>query len=111
MALDWSIKEVINFKDCYKSSNDKDDETSLKDLPHQIILSTMIVGISDITKENYQQFYNRLHLLESISGAFFYLDGVSKLISLEDVERMIGLTTNASELTRVKFLKRHKINI
>ena len=68
----------------------------------------MSVGIRNITEENYSVFFNRLRILETVHGAFLYKrtkrGPVASLIELEDVKRMIGLRTNASEKTRSKFL-------
>ena len=109
MALNYDLNEIKGFKRLYEKSI----ETSgfkIKDIPKTIILSTMSVGMREITKDNYIKFYNRLSLLENVYGHFFYERKRGKMIprpiKLEEVERMIGLKTNASEISRTKFMSR-----
>jgi hypothetical protein len=70
----------------------------------------MSVGMRSITEKNWEKFYNRLHLLETIHGSFFYSRKrgkmVQRYITKDEVKRMIGLEVNASELTSKQFLKR-----
>ena len=109
MALNYDLNEIKGFKRLYEKSI----ETSgfkIKDIPKTIILSTMSVGMREITKDNYIKFYNRLSLLENVYGNFFYVRKRGKMIprpiKLEEVEGMIGLKTNASEISRSKFMSR-----
>ena len=64
-------------------------------------------GSSD---KNWEKFYNRVHLLERIHGCSYYKTvrgkHVPMYITREDVQRMIGLHTNSSTMTRSEFLKR-----
>ena len=50
--------------------------------------------------------------METVSGVWFYrnIRGTHRPmpITLEEVEKMIGLTSNASELTLTQFMKRFK---
>jgi len=109
MALNWNVEDVKNHKRLIYSKND-DGTYKMKKIYETIILSTMIVGMRGITEENYEKFYNRLRLVESVNGAFFFETKRGKhhprYIKKEEIKNMIGLRTNASELTRNKFLKR-----
>jgi hypothetical protein len=97
MALNWNIEKCKDYKKLTTKS-----EWTVTDT---LIWSTMFVGIGTITKTNYKEFYARLHLVELMSGTFTTVDGKPHHLTLADVERRIGLTTNASTTPRSVFLK------
>ena len=72
-----------------------------------LIFLTMNIGMDEITKKNYKKFYNRLHFLESQlpSGAYLTYAGEPMPYTLEMIEELIGLKTNATNLTKSKFVK------
>lgn len=109
MPLNYDLNEIKGFKRLYEKSEETGG-VKMKEIPKTIILSTMSVGMREITKDNYIKFYNRLNLLENVYGHFFYVRKRGKMIprpiKLEEVERMIGLKTNASEISRSKFMSR-----
>lgn len=121
MALNWNTTEVKNYKKViYRTLTEGEQgyqegkETyGIRDIPKSIILYTMSVGLSEITEKNYEQFYNRIHLLEISNGTQYVTRATHKPIytKLKDVKKMIGLTTNASTKTRSRFLNDNKINI
>jgi hypothetical protein len=93
MSLDWDISEVEN-----------NDEIKADGSPwvttETLIWYTMAVDMGEITKENYDEFFKRVSIWETINGA-----GKRKynpdtdehediFMTLEDVERRIGLSTN-----------------
>jgi hypothetical protein len=109
MPLNYDLSKIKSYKRLFEKSIETGD-SKMKDIPRAIVMSTMSVGMREITKDNYIKFYNRLSLLENVYGHFFYVRKRGKMIprpiKLEEVERMIGLKTNASELSRSKFLSR-----
>ena len=72
-----------------------------------LIWLTMNIGINEITKKNYKKFYNRLHFLENQlpSGAYLTYADEPYPYTMEMVEELIGLKTNATNLTKSKFIK------
>ncbi len=118
MPLNTDYRNIKNYKrKLYRKLKEgeygyKADEVQYKIKPRieTIIFATMITGIPNITVDNYEQFYNRLHLVETIHGSFFLktIRGkhVADPIRKEEVEVMIGLKSNASTLTRSQFLKK-----
>jgi hypothetical protein len=77
-----------------------------------LILLTIPVGINAITKENYKEFYLRLAMYERLFGAWLneeenHGDGDNppkpRYITLKEVRDRIGLTTNASNMSRGAF--------
>lgn len=109
MALNYDLREIRSYKRLFEKSTETGG-SKMNDVPKTIVMSTMSVGMREITKDNYIKFYNRLSLLENVYGTFFYERKRGKMIprpiKLEEVERMIGLKTNASEISRTKFLSR-----
>lgn len=113
MALNYDLREIKGYKrKIYSCVKSKTGETqyNIKDIPRSIIFLTMSVGIREITEKNWEKFYNRAHILETVHGSFFYVTKRGKLeprfISKDDIKSMIGLKTNASELTMRKFINR-----
>jgi len=118
MPLNTDYRNIKNYKrKLYRKLKEgeygyKADEVQYKIKPRieTIIFATMITGIPNITEKNYEQFYNRLHLVETIHGSFFFktIRGkhVADPIRKEEVEAMIGLKSNASTLTKSEFLKK-----
>ena len=108
MALNTDYRNIKNYKrKLYRKIKEgeygydpKETQYRLKERAETIIFSTMVTGIPNITKENYRQFYNRLHLVETVGGSFFRKKVRNKYVAdpirLEEVEALIGLKSNAS---------------
>jgi len=124
MALHWDLKKIKNYKrGCYRTLKEgeqgydpNEKKYRLRKIPENIILYTMNTGIREITEKNYKQFYNRVHLLELQHGtSYFKITPKGKHIpiytTLEDVEKMIGLRTNASTKTTSRFIKDNNIEL
>jgi len=92
MALSWNVTKVIDNEALHADDNQWAITNSL-------IWGTMGVGISRITEDNYVDFYARLTFLyTSISH--------ESDITVFDVKRRIGLSTNADNETELQFVKR-----
>jgi hypothetical protein len=93
---------------------DMTGELIVKKRIQAICLCTNIVGIKNITQKNYHKFYNRLHLFETIKGPLFVKTKMNKdvpdFITKNEIKSLIGLKTNAIELTTQQFLKRFDKN-
>ena len=71
-----------------------------------LIFLTMNVGMNEITKKNYHKFYNRLHFLENqLGGTYLTYAGEKHPFTKEMIKDLIGLKTNATNLTKAKFIK------
>jgi len=114
MALNWNLEDVENYKELF-TKEDEQGYSKMISIYERVLMSTIYVGIRSITEKNWKKFYNRVYMLESVGGAGYYstlklLDGTEKLqpiyITEDDVKRMIGLRTNASELSKTQFLKK-----
>ncbi len=79
-----------------------------------LIFFTEFIGISEITEKNYKQVYARIHAIELLEGAHRVVansygdkEVMSPIfISVSDVQRWIGMTTNASLKSRTEFIRR-----
>jgi ribosome biogenesis protein Nip4 len=116
MSLDWSIKNVKNYKSLYRKLKEGEfgySETEvrkkMKQIPEAIIFYTMTIGMREITEKNWEQFYNRINFWEKINGTSLYIRKRKKMqplfVTKEDVQRMIGLKTNASTKSLTQFKK------
>ena len=72
-----------------------------------LIFLTMNIGMNEITKKNYKKFYNRLHFLENQlpSGAYLTYADEPYPYTEDMIKELIGLKTNATNLTKSKFVK------
>jgi len=115
MALNWDITKVYRHKNLYRKETIMNEAVfKLKEPFNTIIILTITVGINNITEENHLQFYNRVNLIEKLYGPLFYKSTskkpVAKYVTVEDVKRMIGLKTNAANISKAKFLKNQLSN-
>jgi hypothetical protein len=97
MALNWNIEKCKNFKGLTTEEN--------WGLTDTLIWATMFTGISTITEANYKEFYARLNLVQRLNGPYTNKGGKPYYITVDDVQRRIGLTTNAGSMTRAQFIK------
>jgi hypothetical protein len=122
MSLNWNLGDVKNYKRLYRKLKEGERGYSQEEVNHtlkqkyeQIIWHTMIIGMREITDDNWEQFYNRINIWEKTVGTNLYKGRTKKLIPLyvqkEDVQRMIGLRTNASTMTANQFKKHLFFNL
>jgi hypothetical protein len=115
MPLNWSVKAVKNADDvCYYTATKNSinhgltrGEEYVHPITNTLVFLTMAMGLNDITEENVDEWESRLALAYEvgwISKMVVYggtdEDGTYKweprMISRADLERHIGLETNAS---------------
>ncbi len=64
----------------------------------------LVIGMSEITEKNCEEFFERLCILAVSDGPQIHRgDGTSYYISLQDVQDHIGLGTNVDNETRRQF--------
>ena len=98
MALNWNVEKVENYKEIVDG-----EEMSVTDA---LIWATMTVGIGEITEANAEEFFKRLHLQEKVNGTWLVKGGKPEYITIDQVKRRIGLSTNAARFSRAEFNKR-----
>ena len=90
MALHTNISNCVNYEELNTDANYPTTE--------RIYFVTMVTDLGEITATNYGEFYARVKVYAHITG--------DDSITLEDVKRRIGLSTNVSNTTSAQFLKR-----
>ena len=113
MALTWDLTKVNIPKEKMWIKN-TDGEDILNALTEVMIITTMFVGIREITEKNYKDFYKRIKEFEVASGLKGMLIDKGKEVTegkerkermpnLEEVKIHIGLNTNSEEMTKRKW--------
>jgi hypothetical protein len=70
-----------------------------------VVFLTMTVGINSVTEKNKERFLNRIKFMENMTGAVMRLNDEPHPFTMEMVEECIGLTTNASTMTKAQFIR------
>ena len=76
-----------------------------------VIFLTMTVGINSVTEKNKERFLNRIKFMENMTGAVMRLNDEPHPFTMDMVEQCIGLTTNASTMTRAQFIRNQTRNL
>lgn len=119
MSLNWNVTEVKNYKRVvykkletdYPAEGFEMKHYEMKHYPNRIIWATMSIGMSSITEENHVHFYNRLKLYEEFYGGYYKKVRDSHKVDftpLKEVQKMIGLRVNVSNISASEFLKKFK---
>ena len=115
MALRWSIKNVLGFKknpdDYYMPIENKKGSKvfDIQPITKHLVYETMRVGLAEITVNNIDEWLIRIRLLEKLYGTSLMIRDDKGLvkpyhITVEDLQRHIGLWTNANRLKRKEFV-------
>ena len=88
MALNWDITNCTDIE-LLKSKGEWHKT-------EYMIFATMAIDMSEITEQNAVEFYARLKLVSAVYDGTWYTEGIGwEDPTLEDVQKRIGLTTNA----------------
>lgn len=111
MSLNWNISKIAN-----KESVCRTEDGSLSAVTHVIIMGMMAICTPDITTKNWREVARRFHVLQSVNGALLcewrdeIVNGqvvgervVDRLVTSDDIQRHIGLSTNSTCETPRKF--------
>lgn len=99
MSLNWNLKEIKNNEEVCWRTDEVGDEY-MNRVTDTLIWCTIFVSLGEITEQNAPQFYARVHFLERMQGGPFLHDPgedgepEDRYITLADVEKHIGLSTN-----------------
>lgn len=123
MALTYDFTKIKNHEEiCTRKLvegdegfNPKEDLYRTQPLAEALVWMTIFIGMREITEKNWEQFYWRTRLLEVTTGAYRQTgtyDDDGKIIhreeqffTIDEIKSMIGLRTNASEMTKAEFYK------
>ena len=99
MALNWNIERCKDYK---KLIDEKEGV-----ITDALIWLTMSIGMPEITKKNHEAFFLRTQIHQKINGAFLRKrNGAPFYMTIEDVQKRIGLYTNADKFSKAVFKSR-----
>jgi hypothetical protein len=109
MSLNWNSENCVGWEELQESAK----ERSITDA---IIWASCVVGIPEIKADNIVEFHYRSNLYDAIAGARMHdllpmsSDNksdwaVPRPIKVDDLQKRIGLMTNAPEFTTPQFFK------
>ena len=90
MALHTNITNCVNWEELNTDAN--------YPMTERIYFVTLVTDLGEITESNFGEFYARVKVYEAITGDDY--------ITLANIKRRIGLSTNVSNRTSAQFLKR-----
>ena len=99
MSLNWNVEDCVGREDW----SDRDH-----DVLDALIWGTMLVGLQRITEANLPEWLLRMRVERANYASAFqikYQNEREYYLRLEHLRKFIGLRTNATELTRSKWLK------
>ena len=94
MALKWDLK------DCDQSAC-WDADGKMTQTCQSLIWATMVVGLDSLTEKNVDEWVIRLNVDHRLIGTF---SAPSEGINVEMLKPFYGIKTNATPLTRAKYL-------
>lgn len=107
MALHFDFSKVT---DNYSVITDPHDETQWHPVADGLVWLSMICGFNRITQANHGKIASRIAAYQQVCGAYLLFNVEGKpdevYITPADVERFIGMSTNASLMTDAQWLKR-----
>ena len=112
MPLNYDYSKVKESTKTWEPDGTFDDEGNpmgqMTEVLNSLIWTTMSIGMDKITEKNWKDFYTRMKLLGSDRSLLRRdKDGNFTVpISAQEVKDHIGVSTNASTLTKAEFLKR-----
>ena len=106
MALNWSLDKIRDFDTVCVEPRGVDGAKVLSSVTETLIWATMATNINAITEKNADEFYARLSLWERLNGSLRRNpDLTDRPTTIEEVRAHIGLGTNATNMTRARWLK------
>jgi hypothetical protein len=107
MALHWDLSRIKDYKElCWIPDGDDELGCVIKRMNSRtetLLFATMIIGMNEITEKNWKEFYFRIHMCELTYGPYFRREEIPEYYTPDMIHKHIGLGTNASNLTKVKF--------
>ena len=120
MSLNWNVERCKDWKILTNNNgSDKPKDTLEWTITESLIWSSMTCGFDEITEKNYKEIWFRVNLWETYKGSYISVrtkkDTYERyFITLEDIKKRIGLSTNADRETLkqnfTKLLKRLNFN-
>jgi hypothetical protein len=105
MPLNFDFSKV---RDYQSVTIDPHNDANWHPVADALVWLSVICGYNQITQQNHAKIAKRIAAYQQVCGAFLEAGGGSKPIYIThtDVERFIGMHTNASTMTDTQWLKR-----
>lgn len=101
MPLNWSIRDCDNWESLVA-----DGEAAVTEA---LVFGAMFIGIHNITADNAGDFYARIKMMEAAFGPLVkkFIDDevVDYYMTQSDIRARVGLSTNASTITKTAYLR------
>lgn len=131
MALNWDLTKIEDFEDLWEKVEDDwrpgfmdtytvDEETGVKKrlntVTNSLIWYCMSVHLHGITEKNYEEFFQRMQIVDRVTGGPMLSvteNGhiIPRPISLSEIKRHIGLSTNVGNIPRRQFMSKMNIQL
>jgi hypothetical protein len=99
MSLDWSIRDVRDFEEITQTQKDQV-------ITEVLVWGCLAVDMAGVTEKNRDEFYARMKAWEEKAGGLLSDGSETVPLTLEMVDRRIGLSTNVVTLKRKEWLDR-----
>jgi hypothetical protein len=100
MPLVWSCENVINYEINFPDQIDEKGEKFWNNTTYCLVFALLAVGIPNVTDQNAQEVFRRIHMWENVQGAIRPKHGP---YTYEEIVKHVGMTTNANSLTRMEY--------
>lgn len=99
MSLDWDVSKVKDFETV--TTVKKQDGEFWAPQTEALVWHSMVCGFNEISDKNWKHIWNRIRVWEKVKGPMMYQVPLTE----EDVQKHIGMRTNASRKTLAQFTK------
>lgn len=103
MALTWDVTNIVDHERVTTAPFTREGRKQWHPATEALVWLSVHCGYSRITEENINEIADRIRVWETYIGATMMSSGGDLRVSLEDIRDHVGLTTNASTLTKQQF--------
>lgn len=119
MSLNWDIGQIKDWETVTKIVAEHDDphrgikagQKMMNPVTEALIWATMAIGVGEITSKTIDKFFERLRLVEKLSGPMLSSQSGDYIITRADVEKHMGLRTNVFPMWNDKKFYDHLLNL
>ena len=103
MALHFNFQDVLNHEEVTTDPNDSENWHPVADA---LVWLSMICGYGRIDSKNVETVTKRIMAYQAVTGGYLSFKKKPVYITPADINRFIGMRTNASTMTDAQWLKR-----
>ncbi len=112
MSLRFDITKCpVNPVEKYPDGKNEFGEDIWNPIFFHMALTSTLVGMYEITEDNWEEYFTRVHIWEKAFGTTLIINGKSANTPPEIVRDFIGLSVNATPLTKTQFRKKVMDNL